>query len=71
MAHFEDLVTKLMKDHAFADQFHNKSTRANALKSIGMDPNHPGLNDALDKIDYDAIHNLKKVLEPATVRPFN
>jgi len=71
MAHFEDLVTKLMKNHAFADQFHNKSTRANALKSIGLDPDHPGLKDALDKIDYDAIDKLKKVLEPATVRPFN
>ena len=71
MAYFGDLVTKLMNDHAFADQFHNKSTRAHALKSIGIDPDHPGLKDALDKIDYDAIHKLKMVLEPATVRPFN
>ena len=71
MAHFEDLVMKLMNDHAFADQFHNKNTRANALKSIGMNPDHPGLKDALDNVDYDAIHKLKLVLEPATVRPFN
>jgi hypothetical protein len=71
MAHFEDLVTKLMKDPTFAHQFHNKATRAKALKSIGINPNHPGLKNALDKIDYDAIHKLKMVLEPATVRPFN
>jgi hypothetical protein len=71
MAHFEDLVMKLMKDPTFADQFHNKGTRANALKSIGINPDHPGLKDALDKVDYDAIHKLKMVLEPATVRPFN
>jgi hypothetical protein len=71
MAHFGDLVTRLLNDHAFAKQFHKKSTRATALKSVGIDPDHKGLKDALDKIDYDAIHKLKMVLEPATVRPFN
>jgi hypothetical protein len=74
MAHFGDLVTKLMTDHTFADQFHdkkNKHARDAALKSIGIDPDHPGLRDALDNVNYDAIHKLKMVLEPATVRPFN
>jgi hypothetical protein len=71
MAHFEDLVTKLMNDPAFADKFHDKNTRDAALTDIKVDPHHPGLRAALDKIDYDAIHHLKMLLNHAPVRPYN
>jgi hypothetical protein len=77
MAHFEDLVAKLMTDQTFSNQFHDKdkSKRDAALKSIGIDPGHPGLKDALDKVNYDAIDHLRTVLvnhpNKPVVRPFN
>jgi hypothetical protein len=74
MADFEDLVEKLMHDQTFSDQFHDKTDktkRDGALKSISIDPDKKGLRDALDKIDYDAIHKLKTILNPPPVRPFN
>jgi hypothetical protein len=51
MSNFEELVIKILKDSTFADQFHDPQKRADALRSIGINPDHPGLKDALDLID--------------------
>jgi hypothetical protein len=70
MATFEDLVEKLMHDQAFSDKFHDTTKRDGALTSIGIDPGQKGLKDALNNIDYDAIHKLKTILN-TPLRPFN
>jgi hypothetical protein len=64
MASFEELVTKLLTDPAFAKEFYNKDTRAKALDKIGINSGYPGLLAALDKIDYAAISNVRQIMDP-------
>lgn len=71
MPNFADLVTKLMTDPTFAANFHNKASRPNALMSIGIDPNTPGLQAELNNINYTALDNLRNILDPNTVHFLN
>jgi len=64
MGSFEDLVAKLLTDPSFAQEFHNKSTRVKALDKIGINSGYPGLLDALNKIDYGAISNVREMMDP-------
>jgi hypothetical protein len=64
MGNFQDLVTKLLTDPAFAQKFYNETTRAQALDSMGFKSGHPGLLDALKKINYDAISDVHQIMDP-------
>ncbi|MGA8568701.1 MAG: hypothetical protein WB580_13000 [Candidatus Binataceae bacterium] len=71
MSNFEELVIKILKDSTFADQFHDPQKRADALRTIGINPDHPGLEDALDMIDYRPLKKVRDILDPANTHKQN
>jgi hypothetical protein len=71
MGNFADLVIRVLKDPGFAAQFHDLKTRDSALRSLGINPDHPGLRDALDKIDYGPLRRVIEILDPANVNKQN